>query len=102
MPRLIRVFAGRTVILLVLSCAGSLILHLIDHLLLDNNTCVTPLELAQFTQAVIEAYNAGVMTSQKKHNATNWDYDSAVFFAVTVITAIGKLADFTRKMKKDH
>ena len=54
---------------------------------------MAPEDLAQFAQAVIDAYKAGIFTSQKKQNDSNWDYDSAVFFAVSVITSIGKLSD---------
>ena len=56
---------------------------------------MAPQDLTQFARAVIDTYKAGVVTSHKKDNATNWDYDSAVFFAVSVITSIGKPAQHT-------
>lgn len=60
------------------------------HNFISNNTCVTPLELESFTASVISAYDSGVMTSSNKSNGSNWSYESAIFFAITVITSIGR------------
>lgn len=65
------------------------IAHSNFHDFMSNNTCVTLLELESFVASVISAYDAGVMTTSNNTKGSNWDYQSAVFFAVTVITAIG-------------
>ena len=55
-----------------------------------DNTCVNSTELSNFAQAVITAYDAGVIATSDTSSETNWDYPSSLLFALTVITSIGK------------
>jgi hypothetical protein len=57
---------------------------------LANNTCVSPDELEKFIMSLLAAYDQGVISTPEKTSAPNWDFASAVFFTITVITTIGK------------
>ena len=53
-----------------------------------NNTCVTADELKAFADFVISSYESGVKASNTLDN-NRWNYGSAIFYAITVITTIG-------------
>lgn len=53
-----------------------------------NNTCVTSDELEAFADFVISSYESGVKASNAL-DSTRWNYGSAIFYAITVITTIG-------------
>ncbi|CAM9895370.1 unnamed protein product [Lampetra planeri] len=57
---------------------------------LRNNSCVDMDELLNIAALVVEARIYGVMGADGTiSNLTNWDYNSAIFFAGTVVTTIG-------------
>ncbi|KAL4230823.1 potassium channel subfamily K member 4 [Mactra antiquata] len=56
---------------------------------LTDNTCVTSSELSTFAQAVITAYDSGVVVTSDSSSSSNWDYAPSVFFSITVVTSIG-------------
>ena len=62
-----------------------------------NNTCVSPHELERFAKSVISAYDTGIIMTWKRSEDNMWSYGSSIFFAITVITTIGK-TNITNKL----
>ncbi|XP_062584511.1 potassium channel subfamily K member 2-like [Saccostrea cucullata] len=53
------------------------------------SSCVTTAQVRQFVQAVIQAYDEGVLVTDTDTSASQWDYASSTFFAMTAVTTIG-------------
>ncbi|XP_066505887.1 potassium channel subfamily K member 4 [Hoplias malabaricus] len=56
---------------------------------LHNHTCVRESSLAEFTQKVVDAIEAGVDAVSTANFTSRWDPSSAFFFCGTIITTIG-------------
>ncbi|XP_022330085.1 potassium channel subfamily K member 2-like [Crassostrea virginica] len=52
-------------------------------------SCVTADQVRQFVTAIIQAYDAGVLVTDTQTSASQWDYASSTFFAMTAVTTIG-------------
>lgn len=63
--------------------------HATFNAFISNNTCVTTPDLETFVKFVIKTYDSGVLTSPNTSDNTRWNYGSAIFYAITVITTIG-------------
>ncbi|XP_052696963.1 potassium channel subfamily K member 2-like [Crassostrea angulata] len=53
------------------------------------SSCVTTDQVRQFVTAVIQAYDDGVLVTDSQTSASQWDYASSTFFAMTAVTTIG-------------
>lgn len=53
------------------------------------SSCVTTDQVRQFVQAIIQAYDDGVLVTDSTTSASQWDYASSTFFAMTAVTTIG-------------
>ncbi|VDI23576.1 potassium channel subfamily K member 2 [Mytilus galloprovincialis] len=65
------------------------ILSTVNTFLANHNTCLSNKELQTFLHKVLLAYQNGVFTTNETKSATQWDYPSSWFFAMTVTTTIG-------------
>ena len=61
---------------------------LFPHLAVGS--CVTADQVRQFVTAIIQAYDAGVLVTDTQTSASQWDYASSTFFAMTAVTTIGQ------------
>jgi len=50
---------------------------------------VEPADLERFVQAVIKAYNQGVLVTNETQSPDNWNLWSSFFFSATIVTTIG-------------
>ena len=67
----------------------------------DNNTCVTTGEATKFAEDLISEYDneqLRVSNDTQGSKFNNWDFDTSIFFVITVITTIGKSLDPYRSM----
>lgn len=53
------------------------------------SSCVTTDQVRQFVTAIIQAYDGGVLVTDSQTSASQWDYASSTFFAMTAVTTIG-------------
>lgn len=53
------------------------------------SSCVTTDQVRQFVTAIIQAYDDGVLVTDSQTSASQWDYASSTFFAMTAVTTIG-------------
>lgn len=53
------------------------------------SSCVTTDQVRQFVTAIIQAYDHGVLVTDSQTSASQWDYASSTFFAMTAVTTIG-------------
>lgn len=53
------------------------------------SSCVTTDQVRQFVTAIIQAYDDGVLVIDSQTSASQWDYASSTFFAMTAVTTIG-------------
>lgn len=53
------------------------------------SSCVTTDQVRQFVTALIQAYDNGVLVTDSQTSASQWDYASSTFFAMTAVTTIG-------------
>ena len=56
----------------------------------NHSSCVSNDDLRIFINKVLTAYQNGVFNTNETSRATQWDYSSSLFFAMTVTTTIGK------------
>ncbi|XP_052106676.1 potassium channel subfamily K member 2-like [Mytilus californianus] len=68
---------------------SSEILSTVNTFLANHSTCLSNKELQKFLRKVLTAYQNGVFTTNETRSATQWDYPSSWFFAMTVTTTIG-------------
>lgn len=53
------------------------------------SSCVTTDQVRQFVTAIIQAYDDRVLVTDSQTSASQWDYASSTFFAMTAVTTIG-------------
>ncbi|XDV37669.1 hypothetical protein PO909_007234 [Leuciscus waleckii] len=56
---------------------------------LQNHSCVTPYNLREFMEKVVDAIEAGVDARSTSNYTSRWDPSNAFFFCGTIITTIG-------------
>ncbi|XP_072519512.1 potassium channel subfamily K member 4 [Salminus brasiliensis] len=59
------------------------------HKFLHNHTCVREKSLAEFTQKVVDAIEAGLDARSTANFTSRWDLSNSFFFCGTIITTIG-------------
>ncbi|CAC5403605.1 KCNK5 [Mytilus coruscus] len=72
---------------------SSEILPTVNTFLAEHSTCLSSIELQKFLHEVNTAYQNGVFTTNETRSATQWDYPSSMFFAMTVTTTIAANAE---------
>ena len=55
----------------------------------ENSSCVDQEQFKKLVATIIAAYDEGIIYGNNQ-SATNWNFGSSYFFAVTVATTIGK------------
>ncbi|XP_071079869.1 potassium channel subfamily K member 16-like isoform X1 [Haliotis cracherodii] len=56
---------------------------------LRNFSCINSGDMEIFVERLMAAYDMGVVATANKTSVTNWDFASAIFFTLTVVTTIG-------------
>ncbi|XP_071134932.1 potassium channel subfamily K member 2-like [Mytilus edulis] len=69
--------------------SASDVLSTINTFLSDHSSCMTKVELQVFLNKIKDSFDSGIMSPNGTAKPPQWDFESCIFYTMTVLTTIG-------------